>query len=214
MLSVVAELPIKPECCEAFEAAFAAQAARVHSEEAGTLLYQLAKDPKKPGSYVVIELYTDKAAFMQHGENLAKASDPGVGAMMAGPPALMVMPVVGPVGLKAGAATATMAVVATLPIKRDAAGRFEEATMPLLDEVQGKEDGTLLYCLAKQPQSGSYVFTELYTDMGSIKRHGSTKYFKAAGKRQAPCFAGRPQIQMLATVGSGGAKPTHSTSKL
>lgn len=196
----------------------------MHAQEKGCLLYQLAKDPKAPGAYTVIELYEDSDAVSVHQQNLKAQGDSGLGAMLASKPTVLLMPVVGPpgaprpadvskwnpvlccAGLKPG--PATKAIVATLPIKPDLSGRFENATLPLLEEVQAREAGTLLYCLSKQPQSGSYVFTELYVDGAAIKHHGGTAYFKAAGKAQAPCFAGRPSIQVLDTVGPGGAKPT------
>ena len=49
MQAVHASLSIKPEGSAEFERLFAEQAARVHREEAGCLLYQLAKDRKKSG---------------------------------------------------------------------------------------------------------------------------------------------------------------------
>jgi quinol monooxygenase YgiN len=76
-----------------------------------------------------------------------------------------------------------------------------------MDTVQLNEKGNLLYCLGKVDET-TYLFTELYTDMAHIKLHGSTDYFKAAGKKQAPFMGDRPSISVLQTVGNGGAKPT------
>ena len=111
--------------------------------------------------------------------------------------------------LKAG--DATMAIVAELPVKADGGAGFEEATLPLLNDVQSKEDGNLLYCLGKADET-TYVFTELYTNMDAIKLHGGTDYFKAGGKRQGPFMGGKPKISMLQTVGESGAKPTHKAA--
>jgi quinol monooxygenase YgiN len=109
-------------------------------------------------------------------------------------------------GLKAG--VAKVAIVATLPIKEGSGSQFEDITLQLLDQVQTREAGNLLYCLAHDTNSPNYVFTELYTDMGAIGLHGKTSYFKDAGQKQGPHFAGRPTFKVLEVVGSGGAKPT------
>jgi hypothetical protein len=46
------------------------------------------------------------------------------------------------------------------------------------------------------------------------QHHGKTDYFKAGGKKQAPFFGGKPKVSILQVVGEGGAKPTHSKSRL
>ncbi len=77
---------------------------------------------------------------------------------MAEAPEVLVMSVVGPSGLKKG--TATMAIVATLNVTADGGAGFEEATLPLLNDVQKNEPDNLLYCLGKHPNAPTtYVFT-------------------------------------------------------
>jgi hypothetical protein len=104
--------------------------------------------------------FKDASAFEVHGKNLRKNSNPAMGALMAEAPEVLVMPVVGPSGLKKG--TATMAIVATLHVTADGGAGFEEATLPLLNDVQKNEPDNLLYCLGKHPNAPTtYVFTEL-----------------------------------------------------
>ncbi len=47
---------MKPEHAADFEKNFADNAQTVYDNEAGCLLYQLAKDPKNPGDYYVLEI--------------------------------------------------------------------------------------------------------------------------------------------------------------
>jgi (4S)-4-hydroxy-5-phosphonooxypentane-2,3-dione isomerase len=49
-----------------FEANFAKLAEHVRAEEPGNQVYRLLKTRGKPGSYVVVELYDDDAAFSVH----------------------------------------------------------------------------------------------------------------------------------------------------
>eukprot|EP00420_Gonyaulax_spinifera_P017352 CAMPEP_0197898808 /NCGR_PEP_ID=MMETSP1439-20131203/44918_1 /TAXON_ID=66791 /ORGANISM="Gonyaulax spinifera, Strain CCMP409" /LENGTH=207 /DNA_ID=CAMNT_0043519561 /DNA_START=80 /DNA_END=703 /DNA_ORIENTATION=+ len=204
MLSVVAYLSVKEDSAEAFEKSFLQSAARVHSNEPGCLLYQLCKDRKVKGKFTVIELYQDAEALKVHQKNLVANADPAQAAMFAGPPEVLVMPVIGPPGAKAG--TAKLAIVAELPVK-DGDG-FEKATLPLIEEVQAKEKGNLLYCFGKHPKEPKFVVTELYTDKEAIQHHGGTEYFKAGGKRQAPFMGGAPKMSIMEAVGPSGAKPT------
>merc|ERR1712032_1123456 len=103
-------------------------------------------------------------------------------------------------GLKRG--TASHGIAVTLNVKAGAAADFESATLPLMNDVQTKESGNLLYLLGKDPKDAAkYIFLELYSSSDAINHHGSTDYFKAGGKRQAPFMDGKPNIEILRAVG-------------
>jgi quinol monooxygenase YgiN len=56
-----------------------------------------------------------------------------------------------------------------LKVKADSGAGFEEATLPLLKDVQANEPGNLLYCLARHPQDPTtYIFTELVSLFPSL----------------------------------------------
>ena len=63
MIAFVVNLEIKPEMESEFLEAFGKLSAAVNADEPGCHLYQLARDPEKPGHYVVLERYEDDAAF-------------------------------------------------------------------------------------------------------------------------------------------------------
>ena len=102
----------------------------------------------------MIELYKDEAAFKAHlalfkngAENQAARA-----ALQIGKTAVQFLDVVGNTGFKEGKKP-TMAIIAEIPLKdssTESIAGFEKATLPLMDDVQSKESGNLLYCLGKQ----------------------------------------------------------------
>ena len=203
MQAIQATLTIKPSKTREFEELFASGAALVHANEPDCLLYQLCKARNKP-VYTVLEIYRNKSAVQTHMKNLKKNANPAMASLLAGKSIISMLEVVGNPGLKAG--TPTIGIVASMPAKNvDALVR---ATVPVLDDVQAKEDGNLMYCLCKDAKGEKIVFLELYTDMAAVGHHGKTEGFKAMGKRQRPYLRGKPHISFLETVGVGGIQPT------
>ena len=222
-LCIVASMTIQSdaESLAKYESLFLERAAQIYSTEPNVLLFQLCKAPKNPGEYYVIELYKDEAAFKAHlalfkngAENQAARA-----ALQIGKTAVQFLDVVGNTGFKEGKKP-TMAIIAEIPLKdssTESIAGFEKATLPLMDDVQSKESGNLLYCLGKQRKTfksqndyeSKCIFTELYTDASAIQLHGSTDYFKAGGKRQAPFIGGKPNVKILQTV---GFKPSSSVA--
>ena len=206
MQCIVAQINVKPECCEEYEIEFAKGAKTVQQNEQGCHLYQLAKDRKVKGKYYVLEVYSNNAAVQTHMKNLRKNKNPTMAKLMdaSKKPVVTIMPIVGDPGLKLG--EPKFAIVAVVPAK-DLNG-LESAIAPALNEVHTKEPGTLMYCLGRDEKRNAMVFLELYTDMAAIGTHGKTAYFKAMGKRQAPFVGGKPIISILQTCGNGGINPT------
>lgn len=94
-----------------------------------------------------------------------------------------------------------LAVIATLPVKAEAASEFEAAFAELAADVR-KEEGNRLYQLArKRDADGVYVVMELYTDQAAFDLHGKTPHFGAFFAKVGTMLAGKPVIEVLDTVG-------------
>ena len=94
MLAVIAKLNVKAGCEADFEKAMLALAAQVQANEPGNQLYRLCKDPD--GNYCVMELYDDEEAMAAHGQSdHFKASGASFQGLMAGPPEITRMEVLG-----------------------------------------------------------------------------------------------------------------------
>ena len=94
MLAVIAKLNVKAGKEAEFEKAMLALAEQVRANEPGNHLYSLCKD--SDGNYSVMELYEDEAAIAAHGQSEHfKASGASFQGLMAGPPEITRMTVVG-----------------------------------------------------------------------------------------------------------------------
>ena len=68
-----------------------------------------------------------------------------------------------------------------------------------------------MYCFAKHPKESKYIITELYKNQGAIDDHLATDVMKACQKEFGPLLVKPLTPKMLQTVGSSGAKPTHTS---
>ena len=94
MIAVIAKLNVAEGKEAEFETAMLALAAQVRANEPGNDLYTLCKDAD--GNYVVMELYKDEEALAAHGQSEHfKASGASFKGIMAGPPDIQRMEVVG-----------------------------------------------------------------------------------------------------------------------
>ncbi|SOC90298.1 Quinol monooxygenase YgiN [Rhizobium sp. AN5] len=66
MIGMMVELRVAPGSTDAFERAFAVQAAAVRANEPRTLLYELFKSRTVADCYTLIEIYEDEAALSAH----------------------------------------------------------------------------------------------------------------------------------------------------
>ena len=94
-----------------------------------------------------------------------------------------------------------VAVVATLKIQDGKEAEFEEVMKELAGQVRANESGCQLYQICRSRKAGTYVVMERYDDMEAFQAHSKTDYFKAAGARMAPCFAGAPEIEIMEEIG-------------
>lgn len=87
MIGVIATLKCQPGRGAEMEAAFAALAAEVRTNEPGNRMYQLCKSRAEPDTYKVLELYESEEALKAHGASAHfRAAGPGLGAVLAGRP--------------------------------------------------------------------------------------------------------------------------------
>jgi quinol monooxygenase YgiN len=210
MTAVISNLSIQPAKAAEFEEVFRQLTAIVTSTEPNTLFYQLMRDPKTPGIYTVAEIYKNRAALEEHQANAA--SNPTIGAINAQmPPFFAGMPDYTAFDLIGDfvwnkAVTPAVAIVAVLPVEAKNAAEFESITTGLVSDVLSKEKGCLMYQFTKRSKEELFAFIELYDSMDSVKAHGKTDYFRAAGKKQGPLFAGKPKLQILEPVLPTGSK--------
>ena len=83
MIGAIARLKVLDGKGPEFEVAFAALAAKVHSDEPGNSLYQLCKSRSDPNEYVVLEIYADQTAVEAHtGSDHFKTLAPTLGPLL------------------------------------------------------------------------------------------------------------------------------------
>ena len=90
-------------------------------------------------------------------------------------------------------------IIATLKVQADKASEAEEIFRSLQEQVTKNEDGNLFYSFFKAAE-GEYVVLESYKDEAALAAHGSTDYFKAAGKKMAGFMAGPPDIKRMPSI--------------
>jgi len=96
MIGIVATLKVQEGKGPDFEAVFLRLAAQVRANEPGNIFYQLTKSRAEPGTYKVLELYTDQDALTAHGQTeYFKSIGREMGAFMAGRPDVEYLDAVG-----------------------------------------------------------------------------------------------------------------------
>lgn len=99
MIGMLVSLVIAPGSGDAFERAFALQAAAVRSNEPGNRLYELLRSQTLPNTYTLLEIYEDKTALDAHRASPHMAmSRPQTTQFLAGPPTVHAFDLVSPAG--------------------------------------------------------------------------------------------------------------------
>ena len=94
MIAVIAKLNVAEGKESEFETAMLALAEQVRANEPGNQLYTLCKDGD--GNYLMMELYETEEALAAHGQSEHfKASGASFKGLMAGPPSIERMEVIG-----------------------------------------------------------------------------------------------------------------------
>ncbi len=89
------ELTVAPGSTDAFERAFAVQAASVRANEPGNRLYELFKSTTLSDSYTLVEIYEDDAALRAHRASPHMAANqPLTAPLLAAPPVMHMFTVV------------------------------------------------------------------------------------------------------------------------
>lgn len=95
MIGMMVELTVVPGNSDAFERAFALQAAAVRANEAGNRLYELFKSRDLADSYRRIEVYEDEAALAAHRTSSHMAANrPLTAPFLSAPPVMHMFTVV------------------------------------------------------------------------------------------------------------------------
>ena len=93
-IAVIAKLNVAEGKEAEFEKVMLELAAQVRANEAGNQLYTLCKDDD--GNYLMMELYDNEEDLAAHGQSAHfKASGPKFAGLMAGPPEIQRMQVIG-----------------------------------------------------------------------------------------------------------------------
>jgi len=77
MIAMSVKIAVNPESEADFEDAFAAQAAAVRGHEPGNCMYELFRSHKRPGTYMLMEIYADEAALAAHRQSAHMAEHRG-----------------------------------------------------------------------------------------------------------------------------------------
>jgi len=92
MLGIVATLKLKPGEEATFESELKSMIKTVAAEEPGCLQYDMFKHQSEPGTYVMMERYTDQAAMDAHMSSPHfQALIKKLGNVLAGPPEINVL---------------------------------------------------------------------------------------------------------------------------
>ncbi|MGO4317937.1 antibiotic biosynthesis monooxygenase [Agrobacterium sp. MCAB5] len=95
MIGMIVGLTIAPGSGDAFERAFAVQAAAVRANEPGNRQYELFRSQTLPNNYTLVEIYDDEAALAAHRASPQMAtSRPLTAPFLVEPPAMQVFDVV------------------------------------------------------------------------------------------------------------------------
>ena len=92
MIHVIATISVQEGKGDEFEAVFSELGEQVRSNESGCERYEFCKSLDRPNHYVVVEAYSDQAAFEAHGKtDYFRAAGKKMMAGMAGAPDIQVV---------------------------------------------------------------------------------------------------------------------------
>ena len=93
-------------------------------------------------------------------------------------------------------------VVATLRAREGREAEFEAAFAEMAAAVRKDEPGNSLYQLTKsRTEARTYKVLEIYADQAAVEAHRASDHYKAGGRKLADLLDGRPEIEVLDTVG-------------
>ncbi|MGK2947429.1 MAG: putative quinol monooxygenase [Acidimicrobiales bacterium] len=89
-----------------------------------------------------------------------------------------------------------VAVIARITVRPDAVAEAEPVLRGLVDATAA-EDGTLLYALHREGDSGSFWFYELYADAAALDAHGKGPALAEAFGTLGPLLAEPPELRLV-----------------
>ena len=95
-----------------------------------------------------------------------------------------------------------IAVIAILRAREGREAEFEAAFSEMAAGVRAGEPGNSLYQLTKsRTEPRAYKVLEIYADQAAVDAHRASDHFKAGGRKLADLLDGRPELEVLDTVG-------------
>ena len=89
-----------------------------------------------------------------------------------------------------------VAVIARITVRPETVADAEVALRGLVDATTG-EDGTVLYVLHREGDSGSFWFYELYADVAALDVHGKSPALAEAFGALGAMLAEPPELHMM-----------------
>lgn len=89
-----------------------------------------------------------------------------------------------------------VAVLARITVRPDAVEDAEAALRSLVEATE-QEDGTALYVLHREGDSGSFWFYELYADAAALDLHGQSPALAEAFSELGALLAEPPELHMM-----------------
>lgn len=89
-----------------------------------------------------------------------------------------------------------VAVIARITVRADAVAEAEPVLRGLVDAT-GSEDGTVLYALHREGDSGSFWLYELYADAEALDVHGKSPALAEAFGTLGSMLAEPPELRLL-----------------
>jgi quinol monooxygenase YgiN len=92
-----------------------------------------------------------------------------------------------------------VAILARITVRPDAVEEAEPVLRGLVDATAG-EDGTVLYALHREGDTGSFWFYELYADASALDVHGKSPALAEAFGTLGTLLAEPPELHMLSPL--------------
>ncbi len=93
-------------------------------------------------------------------------------------------------------------VVAVIRAQAGKEAEFEQVFAEMTKQVKANEPGNQMYSLTRsRTEPRTYKVLEMYDDQAALEAHGSSEHYKAGGRKLRDLVEGRPEVEVLDTVG-------------
>ncbi len=93
-------------------------------------------------------------------------------------------------------------VIAVIRAKEGREAEFEQVFAQLTAKVKAHEPGAQMYQLTRsRAEPRTYKVLEVYADQAAFNAHGASDHYKEGGRAMRELVEGRPDVELLDTVG-------------